>query len=425
LASGSFETGIGEDWYQHMSLKPSAMTDGATTAMSPSISSDAAMPDDPENPGEVGPMPAQTKRNWPRWAVRPIVIYLASRIVTLGAFAIATTISHKSILGEIDLWDSRWFIRAAEYGWPSHLPQHNGHVAGNTIAFFPLFPLIVRWLSHLTGLSLLSAGIIVTSTTGLTAMIGVWLLVRHYADEAAADRATLLLAMFPGSFVLSMVYSEGLAITCLAFGILALLQRRWVLAGVLGMLATATTPIALAFEFSCLWCACQDLVKNRNWRALSAPVLTPLGFVAYQLWLWGHTGNLLAWRLTERGGWNSYPSVAYPVHLVVLFLRDPIATNQQVDLLFVGIVVTAIFAVVAIRSPMPKAMLIYGLGAAALALVAAPVGLRPRFIFLAFPLVIAVGTRLRGRAYGAVLSVSVLLLGLTAAYEVCSFAIFP
>ena len=88
-------------------------------------------------------------------------------------------------------------------------------------------------------------------------------------------------------------------------------------------------------------------------------MLAPLGFVAYQLWLWAHTDNLLAWRVTERSGWSSYPSVAYPAHLVATFLRDPVATNQQQDLLFVGIVVTVIAAIFALRSRVPMPMLLY------------------------------------------------------------------
>ncbi len=58
-------------------------------------------------------------------------------------------------------------------------------------------------------------------------------------------------------------------------------------------------------------------------------------------------------------------------------------------------------------------------------MISAPIGLRPRFIFLAFPLIIAVGTRLRGRAYVALLSVSAaLLIGFTV-FEVASWRIFP
>src|ERR1019366_4477197 len=107
-------------------------------------------------------------------------------------------------------------------------------------------------------------------------------------------------------------------------------------------------------------------------------------------------------------------SIYYPIHIVATFLRDPIANTKTGDLLFVGTVAAVIGAVVAIRArmpmpmpmPMPMHMLLYGLSAAGLGLVASPIGLRPRFIFLAFPLIIAVGTWLRGRGYIAVLSVS-------------------
>ena len=319
-----------------------------------------------------GPPPTRAKRlaaairSWPAWIVHPVLIYLASRALTWATLGITSIFTHVGVRGEIDRWDSRWFIRAAQFGWPTQLPHHNGHVAANTIAFLPAFPLSFRWLSHLTGLSLLTAGVVVTSVSGLTAMVGVWLLIRAYADEHAADRGTLMLAVFPGSFVLSLVYSEGLVLTFVAFGLLALMRKRWVLAGVLGMLATATTPIALAFEVSCLWCAYREVTKDRNWRSLVAPVLTPLGFLSYQVWLWFHTGSVSAWRLTERGGWKSYPSLVYAAHTVGVFLKDPIATNKTDDLLFVCTVVTVIAAVIAIRSrlPMPMPMLLYGLVAA-------------------------------------------------------------
>ena len=108
-------------------------------------------------------------------------------------------------------------------------------------------------------------------------MIGVWVLARHYADQSAADRATLLVALFPGSFVLSMVYSEGLALTFSAFGILALLQRRWLLAGVLGLLATATTPVALAFEVSCVWCAYRQIADRAELAGPGGPGPGPAG----------------------------------------------------------------------------------------------------------------------------------------------------
>ena len=72
--------------------------------------------------------------------VRPAVIYVLSRLVTVAAMAVAAPFDHLSFAGAIDRWDSRWFLRAAGQGWPQHLVTVHGHVTGTTIAFFPLFP---------------------------------------------------------------------------------------------------------------------------------------------------------------------------------------------------------------------------------------------------------------------------------------------
>jgi hypothetical protein len=364
-------------------------------------------------------------KRWPRWVLRPIAIYLASRVVTYAALGVATTISHKSLWGEIDLWDSRWFIRAASHGWPSHLPTVHGHIAANTTAFFPLFPLSFRWLADITGISLLTAGAIVSGITGMTAMIAVWALVRHYAGSRGADRATLLLAVFPGAFVFSLVYSEGMTITFIAFGLLALMRRRWLAAGVLGLLATATSPVAVAFAVSCAFCAYREIRRNGNWRAIVAPILAPLGFIGYLGWLAWHSGGVTAWTQTERYGWHSYASLWYPFHLVISFLTDPVAQTLTDHILVAGIVVAVICAIVAIRDRMPVPVLLYGLIAASISAVTAPVGLRPRFILLAFPLVLAIGTRLRGRSYVAVLLLSTGLLVTMTMFTVASYKVFP
>ncbi len=369
--------------------------------------------------------PTRPGRRWPKWLLRPLVIYVMSRAVVFITLAITSLFTNTAIPQEIDRWDSRWFIRAALNGYPRQLPEVHGHTAGNTIAFFPLFPFLIRWVAHPTGLSLLSAGIGITIVTGFTSVVAVWAMVRHFAGQQKADRATLLVALFPGSLALTLVYSEGLVLTFVAFGLLALMKRQWVLAGVLGMLATATSPIALAFEFSCLWCAYSAVAKERDWRSLAAPILTPLGFIGYQLWLWHHTGSLLAWRLTEKGGWNSYPSLRYPVSVIVTFVRDPVANTVTGIILSMGIAAVVIGVVAAVKTRMPAPLLIYGVLAAFMAAISAQVGLRPRFIFLAFPLIVAVGIWLKGRSYWAVLGASsLLLIGMTV-LEVASWAVFP
>jgi hypothetical protein len=106
-------------------------------------------------------------------------------------------------------------------------------------------------------------------------------------------------------------------------------------------------------------------------------------------------------------------------------VSDPVAPTRTGQLLFIGTVAAVIGAVFAIRERQPAPVLLYGLAAAAMAAISAPVGLRPRFLMLAFPLVVAVGTRLRGWAYGWTVAVSACLLVVMSLSSLASTAVFP
>jgi hypothetical protein len=372
------------------------------------------------------PAPEGWLRRFRHWFLFwPVVAYLSARVVTLVALAATAPINHHSLAGRLARWDSKWFLRAAEQGWPRHLPMIHGHVAGNTTAFFPVFPLSIRWVSSATTVSPLAVGVIISGVTGLTAVVAIGVLVRRFAGSEGATRATLLFAIFPGTFAFSLAYNEGIVLTCIALGLLALMDRRWLLAGLLGMVATATAPISLAFVLSCAWCAGWAAWRTRSVRPVVAPVLAVSGFLAYMFWLWRHTAVLNAWRLTERGGWKSSPSLSYPFRIIWTFVRNPVGPTITGQILFFGTIVAVVGAVLAIRQRQPAPVLIYGLAAGLLGAISEPVGLRPRFIMLAFPLVVAYGTRLRGRAYAATLVVSGTLLVAMTALEFVSLAVFP
>ncbi len=382
---------------------------------------------EPMRPAATPPEEAAGRPGIRHWYLRwPVVVYLAARALTLVGLTVTNLfVHHDSLWGELYRWDGIWFVHAATQGYPSHLPSVHGHVTGSTVAFFPAFPLLIRGVSDLTTVSPALVAGLISATAGLTATMAVGMLTREFAGDEKATRAALLFAVFPGTFAFSLMYSDGIVVTFVALGLVALLRRQWWLAGVLGLVASATSPIALAFVVSCAWCSGRAILRDRTWRSVVAPVLAPLGFVAYMAYLWFHTGRLSAWRLTEKGGWKSYPSLAYPVHILTTFLFDPIRPTRTGQLLFAGTVITVAAAVVAVRQRQPAPVLIYGLLAAAMAAISAPVGLRPRFIVLAFPLIIAVATRLRGRAYGWVVALSACGLVAMTVAELFTKAVFP
>ena len=357
---------------------------------------------------------------------RPGAIYLASRALVLLTMGVVAAAGGGSLGGRIYRWDSVWYLRASGNGYPTHLPMGHGHVLANTIAFFPGLPLLIRGLSGLTGMSQFSAGTAISSITGLTATIGVWALVREYAGDKTANKATILFAFFPGSFVFSMVYSEGLVITGAAFGLLALMRRRWIIAGLLGLVATAAAPIALAFVVCCAWAALAAIRRDRDWRALAAPILAPLGTIAYLVWVWRHTGVASAFSQTERGGWHSYLSIAYPFRIIGGFLSHPFTSYANHALVFFCILAVVAAVMIGLRDRQPSLVLLYGATVGALAILTAPVGPRPRIILDAFPLILAVAVRYHeGWKYKLAVATSAVLLVVFTAYEVASFAVFP
>ena len=380
------------------------------------------VPGDPVPGTHPGPAPTATPGRWfPRTA---LLVYLACRVASVVFVAVANLFTHNSLLYDLDIWDGEWFLRVVHHGYPAHLPMVHGHVAANPIAFFPLFPLIVRGVAA-TGLSAGAVALVLSAATGATAVYGVGLLARRLGGDGAGQRAALLFAVFPGTFAFSLAYSEGIVITCVSLGLLALLDRRWWLAGVLGAVATASSPVALAFVVSCAWCAGRELVTGRRLGALVAPLLAPLGFVAYMTYVTVRTGQLNAWRLTERGGWKSYPSLAYPFRIVGTFLRNPVSPTLTGQILFFGTVAAVAGIVLMVREHQPVPVLLYGICAVGAAAISQPVGLRPRFLMLAFPMVIALATRYEGRAHRWLVGVSaVLLLGFSV-LELASRAVFP
>jgi len=343
---------------------------------------------------------------WLRLLARPLGLYAASRVVTLAAMGVAAVVSPAYNFSQvISRWDSGWYLAVAEHGYPHEVPA-----AQSTIAFFPLYPLATRALQAVTGLPFKASALLVAGVSGLAAAILVWLLVRRVADGDAADRATALFCFFPGSFVLTMPYSEALMIALAAGCLLALVSRRWLAAGLAAGLATATRPNAVALVACCAWAAAGPL-RRREWRAAAAPLLAPVGLLAFFGFLWARTGQAQAWWRVQRDGWDQNVDFGWTtVRQFAQAAGDPLADlNHLIAALSLVFVVVAGIALV--RSRLPAVLSIYAGVVMAIALASDITVSRPRFLLTAFPLVIALARPLRGWPFAAVLGTSAALLG--------------
>ena len=280
-----------------------------------------------------------------------------------------------TISGALTTWDGGWYLTAANTGYPGVLPRNpDGSVGANTSAFFPLYPFairVVRWF----GFALDTSAFVVGGLAGCVLVVALWFLLRRVWDQGAADRGVALLCCFPGAVVLSMAYSEPLMLALVVLCLSMLLAQRWELAGAFGALATATRPNALAVVLACAWAAAVAILRRREWRALAAPLLAPLGFVAFQVFLWARTGEPRAWFETQEGGWGERMSLRGNWDRLHSFLDHPFG-DVNVTVATLGLVFVVLTLVLLVRSRAPGVLVAYAVGVALFMLTSKTLGAR-------------------------------------------------
>jgi hypothetical protein len=112
---------------------------------------------------------------------------------------------------------------------------------------YPLFPLLSRAVSELTGISSAQSLFWVSKIGLLMGLIALWLLVDHLHDTHQADRAMIYMA-FPllgTGYTWLMSYPESLHLLTWALGFLFLLRGRYAWCGLVTVLGIWTRPQAL------------------------------------------------------------------------------------------------------------------------------------------------------------------------------------
>lgn len=271
----------------------------------------------------------------------------------------------------------------------------------------------MRWVSHLTGVSVATAGPWLTAGFGLVGVVLIALYAAQLFDTATGQRAADLFSFFPGSFVLIMAYSEGLVIAASAGCLLALHRRAWWAAGLCAAVATATRPTALALVPACLVAALLAMRARREWQALVAPALAPLGAVAFFGWLAGGGGSVTRWYQVEKAIWQEHLSVS----VLATRFRDafdaPLLNLNAMDAA-VGSIVLVLAVVVVLRAKQPAADTVYVVLVALSFELSYTIGARPRMLLVVVPAFIAIA-RASGRWWTLLIAVTAALLPLTAA----------
>ena len=345
--------------------------------------------------------PNDTTRLW----LHGTMIFCVSRLFVLVGAALVAVFKTKSdpvlklleatpTRGTFDVltaWDGQWYRRIVEHGYPRHVPPHVTYFQDEArAAFFPLFPALGKVADVVLPKGADVANLAVAWVAGAVAVALIGVLAHQVYGPRVALRAVVLVSLFPGSFVLSYAYSESVLLVCVAACLLALHHERWVLAGLAAALATATRPNAIALCLACAVAAFVAIRDRRDWWALAAPLLSPLGYIGFQAYLGQHTGESGVWFRVQNEAWDERVSLGTSTARSVFdALLHPLSSpHDSLTLFTVAALVLMVLACRKVRLPAP--WWAYSLGIALLMLLPTTVGPRPRFLFTAFPLLIGV-----------------------------------
>jgi Dolichyl-phosphate-mannose-protein mannosyltransferase len=294
------------------------------------------------------------------------------------------------VLDVLTSWDGAWYFRIVRDGYPRSVPPmitYNDMEA--RAAFFPVYPMAVRYFDKVCPGGDVAAGLIINAIAGLAFVVMVGVIARRLFDADVAKRAMVVTAMFPGSFVLSFTYSEAVMLFLAAVSLWWLHERKWLAAGLAAAVVTASRPNGIAIAAACAVAAFFAIRDRREWASLTAPALAPIGWALFHIFLSRHTNENLVWFRVQREGWGEGVSLGLSaIKNVGTALTSPMSSpGSMFTLGSVGAMLWMLWALWKVKLPAP--MVAYTAIVLGLMLIPDTVTARPRFLFTAFPLFIA------------------------------------
>ena len=142
-------------------------------------------------------------------------------------------------------WDTGWYLKIASIGYDKD---------DFSIGFQPFYPIAIRLVRSLLGISYLSSALIISRVSCLIAL-GIFFRIAYaqFHSWEIAQRSTILMLTFPSSFFLFTGYTEALFLVLVLSSWYYFLQRKWFLAGFLGCLASLTRLQGLILSIPMLW----------------------------------------------------------------------------------------------------------------------------------------------------------------------------
>jgi hypothetical protein len=351
----------------------------------------------------------------PRPWLFPLLVFAAAWILIFASWTVGARLimpGYHALHWYSWIWykDVSWYWGVSLY-W--YKPQANGAVPVNA-AFFPVWPAVLRACTFVAFGNKFVGALIATVLSGGASTVLVWSLASRIRGHWVADRAVILYCAFPGAMMLGAGYSEALGIALATASLLAAVNRRWLLAGLFGLLTTAEHATLAVLVPALGLAALQAIWTRRDWRSLLAPALAPLGILGYFAWGGIRYHDYLFWSRLERKGWGQEIDFGQATWQRLTFqVPDHHLYVALCDLMFALLVAGVILMLVA---RLPLLVTSYTLLLAISLVISSGSGPRPRLVWTAIGIFIGGAAVLPRWAFWPVVVASAALMALLVAW---------
>ncbi len=236
-------------------------------------------------------------------SVAAMVLVIKAAVLVFGALSFQVTNNERvdtltQLLSIWNRWDGPQYLLIAQHGYA---PTGDQRLA---LAFFPLYP----WLIRLTGVVVRDAVLSAFLISTIASVAAGVALARLFAIDNSrhlARRAAWFLFIFPTSYFIHIDYSESLFLALVLASFLAARRERWLQAGIFGAFAALARPngflLLFALGAEALWEWRQT--HRFKWRWLWAGLI-PIGLVVYLVVNYRIAGDPIAFLNVQREHWS-------------------------------------------------------------------------------------------------------------------------
>ena len=223
------------------------------------------------------------------------------------------------------LRETMWHADVAHYIGLSragylHAPFDVTNARSQQFAFFPLHPLLLWLLGHVTG-DVILWGAALCNILFFLALVFLHKLTLAFGyDESVAGRTVFYLAAFPASYFFSIPMTESLFVVLTVASFYAAKREYWWTAGGLGLLASATRVTGVLLLPSLLVLSWQ-MYRSLQIKKVLGLLLIPCGLFAYMFYSWWLSGDALAFKHAEVA-WGREPSIFF-LSPLIKWIIDP------------------------------------------------------------------------------------------------------